>query len=158
MTARALVVALLVVAAGVTVWLLQGPSDTELAVRAALEGAVDAVERGDAEGLAEYLAADYRDRLRHDDQTVVRRVMRERRLWDALEISLHGLDVAVDEELGIATTTFRLEMRGDSLEDPEIKARYDGPDGRRFRIHWRRHGGLWLVRKGEVIWSLIDSV
>jgi hypothetical protein len=155
---RVLVVVILVVGAVLATWLLQGPSDAELAVLGALHGAAEAVESGDKEALSEYIAADYRDRLGHDDQTVVRRVMRERELWGALQINFDGLEVKVEEGTGFATTSFRLDMSGDPLEAPEIRDRYDGPDGQRFRVRWRRHGDLWLVVRGEVVWRITDAI
>jgi len=139
-------------------FLRDGESEHQRAIRQVIEAGAAAGEDGDPDALSQLIAADFRDRLGHDNKTIVRRVMSEMRPWSGLEITLDDLKIEVDQQDWTARATFRPRFQGNRQDSPEERAGYDGPEGRRFKLTLRRYAGQWLISRGEVVFSLIDAM
>ncbi len=135
-----------------------GETEDEEAVRATLMTLVDAVERHDEDALMEHVAIDYGDRLGHSYETIGRRVVNEMRVWDELTVTLESLDLEVNEDTGYATVAFRPGFEGVRNDAPDVRESYQGPEGRKFRVTFRKHGDRWLVTRGDVTFSLSDAL
>ena len=89
------------VAMGATLLLLAGLSlrdcedPTEAAILGVIEDMVQAVEVGDRDRLDQWIAADYGDRLGHQKDSIVRRIMDEVEHYDELDIVLEHLSVKI---------------------------------------------------------------
>lgn len=154
--ALAIVAAVAVVALAVALW--PGESEDEARLRQVIAALVAAFEAGDGEAFASHVAADYTDRLGHDDRSIVRRAMAERAEYDDLRVELTGLELDVDAAAGFATASFRPTFESSSGPAPAEEDRYGRPAGRRFQARFRRHGPRWLVIRGDVVYSLRDAL
>jgi hypothetical protein len=127
---------------------------TEATILAGMEDMVQAVEQSDQERLDSWIAADYQDRLGHQKESIVRRIMDEVEHYDDLDIVLEHLSVKIEEESGFAQVTF--VPRFDGMIDPERKKRpkYTFKKGQRLRVKLRNHGGQWLVVRGDMTVSI----
>jgi hypothetical protein len=127
---------------------------TREAITAAVEDVVLAVETGDRDRLGSWIAADYRDRLGHDNETIVRRVMDEVEHYDALDIALDHLAIKIEEKTGFATATFLPRFIGDADAAKKTRPKYTFKKGQRLRVKLRKHGDRWLIVRGDMTVSI----
>ncbi len=153
------VIAVLAVAVGLALVLwLRGCSDEEVEqVRASLQAMVMAVESGDEEGLEIYIAADYTDRLGHDQQTAVRRVMAAVEHYPDVTIVLDHLDIDIEEH-GYARVRFVPRLEGDIEEALKQRPKYDFQKGQRLMVRLRKHGTRWLVVRADMGYSMSGAL
>ena len=156
---RSVLVALLITVAVAIGFTFARCEDPELArVEATMASIVSAVENGDREGLAEYFAADYTDRLAHDSRAVVHRIMSAVEHIPDVRIELDHLQVKIDEKTGYATATFLPVFHGDADRELKVRPKYEFHKGRRLLVRFRRHGDLWLVVRGDMTMSLTGAL
>ena len=127
---------------------------TREAIQATVEDMVIAVETGDRDRLDAWIAADYRDRLGHDNETIVRRVMDEVEHYDDLNIELDHLSIKIEEKTGFATATFLPRFVGDTDAAKKTRPKYTFQKGQRLRVKLRKHGDHWLVVRGDMTVSI----
>lgn len=148
------------VAVGATILLLiilslRGCEDpTEANILAGMEDMVQAVEEGDRDRLDGWIAADYRDRLGHQKDSIVRRIMDEVEHYEGLDIVLEHLSVKIEEETGFAHVTFVPRFDGTVDASRKKRPKYSFKKGQRLRVKLRRHGDQWLVVRGDMTVSI----
>lgn len=148
------------VAIGVTVLLLvtlslrdcQDP--TEVAILAVIDDMVEAIEVGDRDRLDQWIAADYRDRLGQQKDSIVRRIMDEVEHYDDLDIVLEHVSVKIEEESGFAHVTFMPRFDGAIDASKKKRPKYTFKKGQRLRVKLRKHGPDWLVVRGDMTVSI----
>lgn len=127
---------------------------TEVAILGVIHDMVEAVEIGDRERLDQWIAADYGDRLGHQKDTIVRRIMDEVEHYDELEIVLEHLSVKIEEGTGFAHVTFAPRFDGHVDGSKKKRPKYTFKKGQRLRIKMRKHGPDWLVVRGDMTVSI----
>jgi hypothetical protein len=148
------------VAMGATLLLLAGLSlrdcedPTEAAILGGIEDMVQAVEVGDRDRLDQWIAADYGDRLGHQKDSIVRRIMDEVEHYDELDIVLEHLSVKIEENTGFAHVTFMPRFDGYVDASKKKRPKYTFKKGQRLRIKLRKHGPDWLVVRGDMTVSI----
>lgn len=149
----------LAVAAGLALILwLRGCNDPEVEqVRASLAAMVAAIEAGDGEGLELYIAADYGDRLGHDQSTAVRRVMAEVEHYPSVRIELDHLDIDIEEH-GYARVRFVPRLDGETDEALKERPKYQFQKGQRLALRLRKHGTRWLVVRADMGYSMSGAL
>ncbi len=154
------VLIILIVALGVAgVLVLRGCEDPERKlVEASLAAMVAAVEQDDRETLAEFVAVDYKDRLGHDDVSVVRRVMREVEHYPEVLITLEHLSIHIEDKSGYATARFLPELSGDIDEALKSAPKYDFQRGQRISLRLRKHGPIYKVVKADMGFSVSGAL
>lgn len=135
-------------------WFFRADPD-EVAITALVEGFEAAVEAGDADAFQAGLAADYADSYGFDRQGIADRVFRMTDRVEALDVVLSDLDLDIDRDKGLATARFRAELGGEGAkadpDEPEVRAH------RRVRLHLRKGPDGWLVKRAEVVYSLLGN-
>ena len=127
---------------------------TEAAILGTLEDMVQAVETGDRERLDSWIAADYGDRLGHQKDSIVRRIMDEVEHYEGLDIVLDHLSVKIEENTGFATVTFVPRFEGEVDAAKKKRPKYRFKKGQRLRVKLRQHGKDWLVVRGDMTVSI----
>lgn len=127
-------------------------------VKASLQAMVTAVQTGDGDLLEAYIAADYSDRLGHDQAGAVRRVMSETEHYPAgAVIELDHLDVDI-EEGGYARVRFVPRLEGEADEALKLRPHYDFERGQRLVLRLRKHGQRWLVVRADMGYSMSGAL
>lgn len=146
------VAAAALVAWAVWTWFFRVDPD-EAAIAALIAGFEAAVESGDADAFQQGLAADYADQYGHDRETITDRVFRITDRVEALDVQISDIEIELDRDAGLATARFRVELGGEGgradPDDPEVRPH------RRVRLHLRKDGDAWLVKRAEVVYSLL---
>ncbi len=140
-----------VVVALIAAIILLKSEDPELKlVEATLRGAAESVVLRDEEGLASFIAADYRDRLGQDQRAVIRRAIQEVEHIPEVEIEFEDLKIDIDEAARQATLTFRPLLLGDV--DPSLKKspKLNFEQGRRLIVRMRKQNGLYLITRADI--------
>ena len=127
---------------------------TEAAILGTIEDMVQAVETGDEARLDSWIAADYGDRLGHQKESVVRRIMDEVEHYDDVDITLDHLAVQIEENTGFAHVTFVPRFEGDIDSSKKKRPKYSFKKGQRLRVKLRKHGNDWLVVRGDMTVSI----
>ena len=130
----------------------------ETAILEGLDEMVQAVEKGDREGLSFWIAADYGDRLGHQKDGIVRRIMDEVEHYDGLKIELDHVSVRIEEETGFAYVTFVPRFEGAVDNSRKKRPKYSFQKGQRLRVKFRRHGSDWLVVRGDMTVSIRNAL
>ena len=144
-----------VVVALVVVWMWwRGRADPDLQrIEERIRLFEEAVEADDPEGFKEGLALDFGDPYGHDRDSVTDRVFREVQNIDDLDVVISGIDIDIDRKSGMATVKLKAELNGQGApRDPdtaEERAR------RRIRLQFKKQGSDWLVRRADVVYSLL---
>ena len=154
-------IAALVLVGGVVVFVAfdscGDPGEAE--VKAAVDAMVVAVQNGDADELARFVAPDYSDRLGHDASGVVRRTLHEVEHYDEVKIELASLSIDVDSKRGMAKVGFRPVFHGDADTDRKRHPKYQFSKGQKLILQLRRYGdGEWRIYRATVGFSLSDAL
>ena len=148
-----------VVAVVVLVLVFRGCEDERLKqIQASLDEMVAAVETADEELLEIYIAADYSDRLGHDQTGAIRRVMSEVEHYPAgVRVQLAHLDIDIEDH-GYARVRFVPELVGDTDDDLKQTPKYDFQRGQRLLLKLRQHGTRWVVVKADMAYSMSGAL
>lgn len=119
-------------------------------IEAILAEMVAAVEAGDGAGLSTYIAADYTDRLGHDDRSIVIRAIDEVEHYPDVRIELTHLSIKVEHETGYAAATFLPVFRGETDEAQKHRPKYKFERGQRLKLKFRKHGTTWLMVRADL--------
>lgn len=139
-------------------WLFSGGSEAEEQVEKALREVVQAIEIGDETGLELAIATDYSDRMGHDQEAVIRRILDEVEHYEGLTIVLDDLEIEVEEESGFATAVFVPRYEGTPDESRKTRPKYRFKPGQSLQVKFRRHGTTWLVVRGGMRYSITGAL
>jgi len=150
MNLRFLLVLVLVAVAVLSATLLRCEDPERKLVEATLQGILTAVELGDEELLASFIALDYGDRLGQDHRSAVRRAIHEVEHIPDVRIELEDLDIDLQTSTRQATASFRPVLDGDV--DPSLKKhpKFSFERGKRLIIRMRKHDGVYLVNRADI--------
>lgn len=150
----AIAVAAALAAWGLWAWLTR-PDPDRLAIEARIAALEAAVETGDTDAFLEGLTLDYSDPYGHDREGIADRVFRITDRVDALDVVIGDLDIELDKDAGTATVKIRVDLAGEGgrvdPDDAEVRAH------RRIRLQLRKQGSEWLVRRADVVYSLLGG-
>lgn len=143
---------------GIWYWLSR-PDPDRLAIEARIAAFEDAVERGDTDAFMAGLTLDYADPYGHDREGITDRVFRITDRVETLDVLVDDVDIELDKEAGLATVKLRVELAGDGghmdPDDPELRSH------RRIRLYFRKEGRKqgddWLVKRADVVYSLLGG-
>ncbi|MDP6944653.1 MAG: hypothetical protein QF464_10930 [Myxococcota bacterium] len=150
MNARVLVVLAIVASLVAVVTMVRWEDPERKLVEATLRGIVEAIELGDEEMLASFIAVDYGDRLGQDHRAAVRRAVHEVEHIPEVFIELEDLDIDVDESTRRATATFRPALSGDVDSSLKKHPKFNFERGKRLIVRMRKQDGLYIVTRADI--------
>ena len=150
MNARFLVALAVVAVAVLSATLMRCEDPERKLVEATLDGIITAVELGDEELLASFVALDYGDRLGQDHRAAVRRAIHEVEHIPDVRIEMEDLDIDVQTSTRQATVSFRPVL--DGAVDPSLKKhpKFSFERGKRLIVRLRKHDGVYLVNRADI--------